>query len=362
MKEINADAVVISSRVRLARNYRDLPFPSRMNEEAAKISLARTEEALEGADYQVMRMQDLDAQHRQALVENHLISKEAAVNQRGAAVFLSPKHDISVMVNEEDHLRIQTLLPGAQLSRAAELARVVDDGLEKKVQYAFDEQLGYLTCCPTNTGSGMRASEMLHLPALTITGQMPSVTQQIAKLGLTIRGLYGEGTEAQGNLYQVSNQVTLGRTEQELVDAISALCGQLSRLELEQQQALLKKDETAVRDRMMRSYGLLRHARLLETGEFMQRWSDVRMAMLMGLLTNRLEEMDDLLTRCQPANLLIAAGRDMSSRERDAKRADMVRQVLQGIEELQPAADRQIEITDDKAEDVEPGAEGQAKE
>lgn len=334
MKRIDEGAVVLSSRVRLARNYRDLPFPARMNEEAARIALQRTEDALAGEGYEVQRMQDLDIPHRQALVESHLISKEAAMDRKGAAVLLSPDHHISVMVNEEDHLRIQTLLPGAQLGRAAELARSVDDALEKKVQYAFDEQLGYLTCCPTNTGSGMRASEMLHLPALTLTGQMPGVTQQIAKLGLTIRGLYGEGSEALGNLYQVSNQVTLGRTEQETVDTISALGAEISRLELGQQQTLLQKDEVGVRDRLMRSYGLLRHARLLETGEFMQRWSDLRVAMLLGMLTNRLEEMDELLTNCQPANILIAAGSDMSGRERDEKRAAMVREALAKVREI----------------------------
>lgn len=350
MKQIDTDAVVLSSRVRLARNFRDLPFPARMNEEASRIALQRTEEALAGADYELLKMQDLDVPHRQALVEEHLISKEAAGSAKGAAVLLSPSHDISVMVNEEDHLRIQALLPGAQLEKAAELARAVDDGLEKTMQYAFDEQLGYLTCCPTNTGSGMRASQMLHLPALTLTGQMPSVTQQIAKLGLTIRGLYGEGSDAQGNLYQVSNQVTLGRTEPEIVDTVSAIGAELSRLELMQQKTLLAKDETGTRDRLMRSYGLLRFAWLLETAEFMQRWSDIRMAMLLGLLDNRIEEMDTLLTACQPANILIAAGRDMSSRERDAKRAEMVRQALFEVQET-----KQPELEKEDKEEIDGG-------
>lgn len=334
MEHTTENAVVLTSRVRLARNFRDLPFPPRMNEEAARMSVDRTEKALEGAGYTLYVMRDLDQVHRQAMVESHLISKEAAADRKGSAVLLSPDQHISILVNEEDHLRIQTLLPGARLQEAADLARKVDDGLEKTVQYAFDEQLGYLTCCPTNTGSGMRASQMLHLPALALTGQMPGITQQIAKLGLTIRGLYGEGTEAQGNLFQVSNQVTLGRTEKEIVDTIVALGNQLTELEEKQRNALLSRDPVALTDRLMRSYGLLQHARRLDSGEFMQRWSDVRMAMIMGMLSPKLEALDDLLTTCQPANILLAAKGEMSALERDAQRANLVREALEGVVEI----------------------------
>lgn len=326
-------AVVLSSRVRLARNFSDLPFPSRMNEEAARMSVERTEQALSGSGYTLYKMADLDAPHRQAMVENHLISKETAADRKGSAVLVSPDKEVSVMVNEEDHLRIQTLLPGGQLEKAADLARQVDEGLEKNVQYAFDEQLGYLTCCPTNTGSGMRASQMLHLPALTLAGQMPSITQQIGKLGLTIRGLYGEGSEAQGNLYQVSNQVTLGRTEREIVDTITALGNQLIEYEMKQRELLSNRDIVGLTDRVMRSYGVLRHAYRLDSAEFMQRWSDVRLAVMMDLLQGDLAELDALLIQCQPATILIHAGREMSTVERDELRASLVRETLRRISE-----------------------------
>lgn len=334
MSNIPSSAVVLSSRVRLARNFRDLPFPARMNDEAARISVDRTEKALEGAGYTLEKMADLSPIERQAMVEKHLISRETAADRKSSAVLLSPDNDVSVMVNEEDHLRIQALLPGAQLEKAAELARKVDDGLEKSVKFAFDEQLGYLTGCPTNVGTGMRASQMLHLPALTLGGQMPSIIKQIGNLGLTLRGFYGEGTDAQGNIYQVSNQVTLGRTEEELVETITAIGKQLIDLELKQRDALLEMDSIGLTDRLMRSLGLLQHARRLDSSEFMQRWSDLRMAMMMRMVSGKLDALDTLLTTCQPANIQITAGHETSAHERDELRADAVREMLHDVVEI----------------------------
>ncbi len=322
--------VVISSRVRLARNYQDIPFPTMMNDVWAAESVRRATDAMasvQDADaYRLVRLSDLPPVDRQAMVERHLISRDLIRRADIAAALIRQDDHISIMVNEEDHLRIQALMPGDQLAEAAALARAVDERIEQGVQYAFDEQLGYLTTCPTNTGSGMRASEMLHLPALTMAGQMGAVSQGVAKLGLTIRGLYGEGSEALGNLYQVSNQITLGRTEQEIVETIAAVAKQLTDLERKQRQALHERDSVALEDQLMRSVGLFTHARRMDSKEFMQRWSDVRLAAAMALVNLPLKKLDALLYEGQPACMIQRAKRDMTAQQRDQARAELIRQ------------------------------------
>lgn len=322
--------VVISSRVRLARNYQDIPFPSMMNDVWAAESVRRTTDAVaaagDAATYRLVRLADTAVAERQALIEQHLISRDLGRRADIAAALIRQDERVSIMVNEEDHLRIQALMPGDQLATAAALAREVDECIEKKVQYAFDDQLGYLTACPTNTGSGMRASEMLHLPALTMAGQMGAVNQGVAKLGLTIRGLYGEGSEALGTLYQVSNQITLGRTEEEIVETISAVCNQLTELERKQRQALLGRDAVVLEDQLMRSVGVFTHARRMDSKEFMQRWSDVRLASALGMVDIPLERLDALLYQGQPACLVQKAGKDLTSQQRDQARAALIRE------------------------------------
>ena len=216
------------------------------------------------------------------------------------------------------------------MEQAAKIAREVDDGLETQVTYAFDDQLGYLTACPTNTGSGMRASQMLHLPALTILRQMGAVGQAVDKLGLTIRGLYGEGSEAFGNLYQVSNQVTLGRTEEELVQAIREVGSQLADMERKARRTLLEKDRLTLEDRLMRSVGVLMYARRIGDKEFMQRWSDVRLASSLNLVDMDGSTLDSLLYRAQSAGIARRAGKELTAPERDQLRAEYVRAALCG--------------------------------
>ena len=208
--------VVISSRVRLARNYQDLPFSPKLTREAASEVVSRAHEAMknspEGGAFTLLRINDLGDDERRRLVEHHLISYDLLKYPQRSAALISSGETVSVMLNEEDHLRIQGLLPGMQLERSAQLAFTADDALGAQSVYAFDPQWGYLTSCPTNVGTGMRASAMLHLPAISENGQIGVIMQAVAKLGLTVRGLYGEGSEAQGNLYQLYNQVTLGRS------------------------------------------------------------------------------------------------------------------------------------------------------
>ena len=323
--------VVISCRVRLARNYQDIPFPTMMNDVWAAESVRRATDAMAAMDdagaYRLVRLHDVVPVDRQALMERHLISRDLISRADIAAALIREDERVSIMVNEEDHLRIQVLLPGSQLEAAAALARALDERIERTVQYAFDEQLGYLTTCPTNTGSGMRASVMLHLPALTMAGQMGAVNQGVAKLGLTIRGLYGEGSEALGNLYQVSNQITLGRTEQEIVETIGAVCKQLTDLERKQRKALTERDADALEDQLMRSVGLFAYARRMDSKEFMQRWSDVRLASALGMVDIPLEKLDELIYEAQPACVIQKAGKELTAMQRDQARAGMTRTV-----------------------------------
>ena len=329
-KTMHQNDVVLSSRVRLARNHQDIPFPTMMNDVWAAESVRRVTDAVAGADdasaYRMVRLADISPMARQALVERHLISRDLGQRADIAAALIRQGDQVSIMVNEEDHLRIQAILPGDQLADAAALARTVDECIEKRVEYAFDEQLGYLTTCPTNTGSGMRASEMLHLPALTMTGQMGAVNQGVSKLGLTIRGLYGEGSDALGNLYQVSNQVTLGRTEQEIVEAIVAVSKQLADLERRQRENLRKRDPVAIEDQLMRSVGIFTHARRMDSKEFMQRWSDVRLASSLGMVAFSLEQLDALLYTAQPACIAERAERELTAQQRDQARAQHIRE------------------------------------
>ena len=326
------DDVILSSRVRLARNFEDIPFPAMMNEIWAQESVSRTLEAVaqmpDGRGYTLLRLGEMEKPARQQLVEHHLISRDLLTHADVAAVFLSREKTISIMANEEDHLRIQAIMPGAKVRQAAVLARSVDDAMESRVRFAFDEQLGYLTACPTNTGSGMRASQMLHLPALCGARKMGAVTQAVDKLGLTIRGLYGEGSQAFGNLYQVSNQVTLGRTEDELVGTIKSVGRQLADMEIDARTKLMEGDRAALEDRLLRSYGILLYARRLTAKEFMQRWSDVRLASSLDLLSLPAGAIDQLLYSAQDGGILTRAGKELTQQEIDEERAAMVRKAL----------------------------------
>lgn len=332
MRNEAMDDVVLSSRVRLARNFEDIPFPTMMNDVWAQESVRRTAEAVAALDdaqgYRLLTLSQLDNKNRQRLVEEHLISRDLAANAQEAAVLLNAENTVSIMVNEEDHLRIQAIAPGAQVEKVARKAREVDDAMEKTVQFAFDEQLGYLTACPTNTGSGMRASQMLHLPALKLGNKMGTVTQAISKLGLTIRGLYGEGSEAHGNLYQVSNQVTLGRTEEELVGTIRSVGQQLSDLEREARGRLHGLDPVGVEDQMMRSYAILCYARRLTAKEFMQHWSNVRLAASMDVIHIPYRVLDALLYSAQDGGIQCKMDKEMEQKEIDECRAAYVREAL----------------------------------
>lgn len=324
--------VVISSRVRLSRNYEDLPFSPKLNREYAQEVIDRTSEVVfngvNGSAYTLLHMSELEEDARTRLVEHHLISYDLLKYVNRSAAMVSSAGTVTVMLNEEDHVRIQGLLPGLQLERAAEMALQLDEALEKRYPFAFDSQWGYLTACPANTGTGMRTSVILHLPALNGAGQMGAVMQTIAKLGLTIRGLYGEGSASRGNLFQLSNQATLGRSEEDVVRALAAATNQIVEHERMMREEAEKKDMLQLQDTLMRSWGELMNARLMTAKEFMSRYSDIRYAASMGYLHAPLPALDVLMMDVQHGSLGVRAGKLIGQREGEILRATVLREEL----------------------------------
>ena len=235
---------------------------------------------------------------------------------------------VSIMMNEDDHLRIQAVRTGDDLLSAAQACFCVDDALSRQNEFAFDQQLGYLTAFPTNAGTGMRASLLLHLPLLTRSKQMGNVGQMVAKVGLNIRGVYGEGAEALGNIYQISNQVTLGRTEQELITTVEAVGQRLTMMEQNLEEKALTTAKIETEDAVQRAFGILTHARILPRGEFYQMYSNLRLGATMGLLPLSVQKVDEVLDQAQDAHLCIYAGETLSGQALDAARADRVRELL----------------------------------
>lgn len=323
--------VVVSGRVRLARNYFDLPFLNWNRPENARLCIERAQTALCGGteSYDLYLMRDLPDVERLKLVEKHLISRDLLERPETGAALIRADRRVSIMINEEDHLRIQAIGTGLDLASAAQEAFRAEERLEAVCTFSFDPQLGYLTSCPTNTGTGMRASLMLHLPMLTRYKQMGNVNQSVAKLGLTTRGIYGEGSEALGDLYQVSNQVTLGRTEEEIIEAVTAVGRQLIEMELSLRSRCLKDQPLDLKDALMRSYGLLRYALHMDEKEFMLHWSHLRLGAAMGLLPVSLSIVDDLLTVAQDAHARRYAEETAPGEETGAARCNIIRKTLE---------------------------------
>ncbi|MGI6112888.1 MAG: protein arginine kinase [Mahellales bacterium] len=327
--------VVISSRIRLARNIQDIPFPSIMDDKQAEEVVKTIKDAIfnsntilasEFIDLQIDKLNDIDIQR---LVEIHVISPDLIKNRKRSAVLLRRDETVSIMINEEDHLRIQCLNPGFQLENVWDLADKIDDVIEENVTYAFDEHLGYLTCCPTNVGTGIRASVMLHLPALTITGYIKGMLQTISKIGLTVRGLYGEGTEATGNMFQLSNQLTLGQSEEDIINNVTTVTHQLVEKERAARENIARHDQYGLEDKVYRSYGILSNARKISSKEAMDLLSDVRMGVDMGILKEvDINTINQLMFEIQPASVQKLAGEIHRVEQRDIARAGVIRQRL----------------------------------
>ena len=326
-KEKQDNDIIVSTRVRLARNLEKYPFPNTLNDEGKKKVIDELKNAiLESAStlsksFSYKGMAELSAYEKQVLSEKHLISVEMAKKNDGG-VLISEDENMSIMLMEEDHLRLQVILGGFRLKEAWELADKVDNVIEETANYAFSEEFGYLTACPTNTGTGMRASVMMHLPALTFTNNISRIISSASKLGLTVRGLYGEGSKAYGNLYQVSNQVTLGLSEEEIISNLENIAEQIERLEKNAREKI-SGDEIA--DKLWRAYGTLKYARSVSSQEAKALISEVILGKNMGIIdTEEKMPLISLMVETEPA--LIMNGEKMTPEERDKKRGELLRE------------------------------------
>jgi len=330
------DRIVMSSRVRLARNIKDAAFPgwAKKPERVRVLELIRP--AIEGLPEMKEAfsetMDSLSALDKQILVERHLISREHAAKSAGSGLVLNRDETLCFMINEEDHLRMQALRPGLQLRQAWSAIDQADSALEKKLEYAFSPDLGYLTACPTNIGTGIRVSAMLHLPGLVLGEQINPIIQSVNKLGLAVRGLYGEGTEALGNVFQVSNQMTLGEAETAIVERLEKVLAQIIEHEENARASLLEKKPKMVFNHIGRAYGILANAHSISSKETMNLLSLMRLGVDVGLFPGVDRSLvDELFILTQPAHLQKQHSEKLSAEERDLLRADMVRDRLKPV-------------------------------
>lgn len=320
---------MISSRIRLARNIKGIPFTGRMTVEQKKAVCTKVKEvasAIPGYKFDYIDMENVTAIQAGSMVEEHLISVEFANNREGEGLLLDRKHNVSVMINEEDHLRIQVLGRGEKLATLYETASEIDDALDEKLHFAFSEKLGYLTHCPTNLGTGLRASVMMHLPALHESGLINKIINTVSQVGLTVCGMYGEGSEPAGCVYQVSNQITLGISEKDTIERLEDIVRQIARNEAALREKML--ENISIEDRVFRSYGIAREARIMSSQEFMKLMSDIRLGIEGGLLNLDTKVLDELCIKVQPYTLMLYGGEGMEIRQRDIKRAEIVRDKL----------------------------------
>jgi len=330
------DRIVMSSRVRIARNLKDAAFPGWAKKpervkvfDAVRPVVAGLPEMKESF---AESMDNLSALDKQILVERHLISREHAAKSAGSGLVVNRDETLCVMINEEDHLRMQALRPGLQLRQVWQAIDQVDSALEKKLDYAFDAELGYLTACPTNLGTGIRVSAMLHLPGLVLSEQINPIIQSVNKLGLAVRGLYGEGTEALGNVFQVSNQMTLGESESAIVERIEKVLAQIIEHEENARDSLFEKKPKMVYNHIGRAYGILANAHSISSKETMNLLSLMRLGVDVGLFPGvDRSVVDELFILTQPAHLQKQHSEKLSAEERDLIRADMVRERLRQV-------------------------------
>ena len=328
--------VVISTRIRLARNLAGYPFLSRMDADQRRDIMEQVRRAVDElklvAGPQFVELDTLSHVDRQFLVERHLISRELAGSDGVRAVLFGAQEADSLMINEEDHLRLQVMRSGLQLEPAWQRAGELDDQLETRLRFAFSSRLGYLTACPTNVGTGLRASVMMHLPALVITRQIEKVFQAIARMRLAVRGLYGEGTQATGDFYQISNQVTLGKSEKEILETLSLTIPRIIEYENKARETLLRESGVFLDDRIWRAVGMLQYARQMSSDETLSLLSAVRMGVHLGRIRGLdIPSVNRLFIGTQPGHLQVTGGAELSPEDRDIARAEFVRKAMQAV-------------------------------
>lgn len=330
LEEANSN-IIVSSRVRLARNIEGFEFCSRLNAEKRDEINAKVKKAISEINEPIVRdlkyieMNNVPEAEIYAMVERHIISPAFAENYKGKAMLLSSDESISVMICEEDHLRIQVLCAGLNVRSAYDIAERLDTLLCEKLHFSFHKELGYLTHCPTNIGTGLRASVMLHLPLLSASGAMAGFADAVSKIGFTVRGLYGEGSSAKAALYQLSNQITLGITENDAINNLENVAAQFVSRENEERESAEKEK---LEDNIFRSLGILKNARLLQTSEMMELVSMIKLGVSMGIIDIEKTLPLRILTECQP-NMLMAASGVADPKERDRLRAEKIRKLLE---------------------------------
>ncbi|MFQ5905656.1 MAG: protein arginine kinase [bacterium] len=325
--------IVLSSRVRLARNMSNFPFVQMAKVKELKEIIARCRSATEAISclknslyVDVKRLLPIDLQF---LVERHLISLEMAGDGKSRGLIVGEGELLSVMVNEEDHLRLQAFASGLQLERCYELCSRLDDALESRLDYAFSEKWGFLTACPTNAGTGMRASILIHLPGLVLTKDVDKVLRGVNQVGLAVRGFYGEGSEVKGNFFQVSNQTTLGRSEEDIINGLNKVAKQIIEYERNAREILVQSARLEIEDKIWRAFGILTNARMLSSEEIINLCSAVRLGVGLGVIRSvSTKDLNELLILTQPAHLQKIFDVDMEPPERDVKRAEYVRNRL----------------------------------
>lgn len=322
--------VVISTRIRFARNLEEYPFPIRCPQPMRKEIVEKVKDAVLNSNsviatrFSCIDMDNIDTGSKVSLVERHLVSPEFISDGSDKSLLLLDDESVSIMINEEDHIRLQVMTEGFDLDNAYELASRIDTLLDERLKFAFSDNLGYLTQCPTNLGTGMRASVMLHLPALRATKAMTKISENLAKLGLTIRGAYGEGTDPVAGMYQLSNQISLGISEKTAIENLKNITRQLVTQEIKARRAVC--EQIGIQDRIYRSEGTLKYARLISCDEAVRCLSDVRMGVTAGLIANiTLDTINRLLVDIQPATLIQSVGQPLDPGERDAVRATLIR-------------------------------------
>ncbi len=321
--------VVISTRVRLARNLQGYAFDERLSADNAAAIIDKVKSVFGGNDsWRFTDLAELSENERRAMAEKHIISPQFALKKGNCALLSCEDKSVYIMLLEEDHMRIQCIRAGFDIELAAETAFGVEDIIDTSLPIAYDEKLGYLTHCPTNLGTGMRASVMLHLPALTYSGRMKAITAQLSKLGLTVRGMNGEGSEADGCIYQISNQVTLGISEQETIDKLRDTVSTIVEKERELREKRGDSAREEISDRVMRNIGILTYATKMSTRELISIYSDLRLGVSLGIVNIPYELLDKLLIECMPNMLTVSDPKISTPLERDKLRAEKIRKIM----------------------------------
>ena len=330
----NPEELVLSNRIRIARNIKNKSFPHKLSPTEARSLVKEVENSFFTASYinnsyHTIRLWECDDLQATRYLEKHLISSELINNSQGAAFILGDNETVSLMINEEDHIRLQCMNGGFNLRESFDMANKLDNLIEENIQYAFDEKIGYITTCPTNLGTGLRASVMIHLPALTMNNEMSEILKALTQVGMTIRGLYGESSKAQGNIYQISNQITLGVSEEEIISNLEAVVDQIITQERNTRERLYSTYRYELEDKIFRSLGVLRSAVMINSNECLDLLSNVRMGVEMGIIRDVDKcVLNDLLITAQPASLQMRYNAKFNEKESNINRARLLREML----------------------------------